>query len=512
MVLNEATTPPSFLNYPPSSKDARAHRRKQSPDVRRSFFSRVYSGNKAVVPSKVAEGSEGEDEHDYSTIPVDQTGLPFTYSDHDLDNISNLDLALIERQRLNHEEQDHALDSLLNASRALSKLWFQQKQYRYSSGSESTDGSQRSSIECVGPSTLQELDLLRSAINSLSDAFDKADMSGHARKLRQQRNEEDQAKRVFTIPSLKRKSLPDYDCPVDIIAPEDINPYLTSPEPQEELVSLTSPLMMRTPKMRGVFTARALRKLEHDGSSEESSDEEDRSIAQYYMSKHRASRKNDFTGLSRASVAIGKGAKAARRRTSILGSRDEMKSHLLIQAEGADRQHQDINANFLETLDDEHRRATAPASVNLSSQDGDSSSGSSDERRSSDISEYSAESARSHSPPSEVSSFHSSTTLVDADDYSLSDESWLGSLSLSNTSVSSGYPYSEAELEFPSTAGYKVMAKQSPTAFSPPRPKRHPLRPDNLVMTRLSKIDGEDSHYISSTDVTPRPCDLTFQR
>jgi hypothetical protein len=414
------------------------------PEVRRTFLRRK------AVPATcvVSRGSDDESGYDFSTIAVDDMGLPLTYSDQIWYTGVNRDDISLAKQMQDQEEQMIALDSLLKASNAVSKLWFQQKQYRYSSDNHDSDSTDASSIDCVGPSTLAELALLRSAINSLSEAFDQAHPSGHARKIRR----EYLAKSIYHIPSLKRKSVPDYDLPVEIITPDDINPFLTSPEPQEVLLPTdTSPLSMRAPRLRGYCRARALQKL-NDGAIDDSSDDEGGSIAEYYKSSHRAI----HTGLDEC-------PKMARRRTSIISRDDDAKNHLLIGA----GQHQHVDYGFLY---EEHRKAGIMGIVNLDSSS--SNSDSSDERQGSEISDYSTTSSQeSPSLPSEIDS-----------DYDCSDKSWLGSLSVSTSS-------SVCEL-----AG----DVEKPSATSPVRPKRHPLRP------QTSDVDADD--------ITPRPWRLVFER
>ena len=380
-------------------------------------------------------------------LQLDEIGLPLTYSDQLWYTGVNRDDTSLAKQMQDQEEQLIALDSLLKASSAVSKLWFQQKQYRYSSDNQDSDSTDSCSIDCVGPSTLAELDLLRSAINSLSEAFDQAHPSGHARKIRR----ECLARSKYHIPSLKRKPVPDYHPPVEVIIPDDINPFLVSPEPQEELLPTdTSPLSMRAPRLRGYCRARALQKL-NDGAIDDSSDDDGGSIAEYYKSSHRAI----HTGLDEC-------PKMARRRTSIISRDDDAKTHLLIGA----GQHQHVDYGFLY---EEHRKAGELGTVNL---DSSSSSDSSDERQSSEISDYSTTSSQeSPSLPSEFDS-----------DYDCSDNSWLGSLSVSTSS---------SVCEFAGDV-------EKPAANSPVRPKRHPLRP------HTSDVDADD--------ITPRPRRLVFDR
>lgn len=504
-------TVPSFNTMPPPSpKSARARRRRHPSNV---FFKRVYSGSKAVQ-AKVSDIMGGEEEHDFSTISVDSDGLPLTYSDLMTGYYDASTEYLLEKQRKYQEDQERALNRLLKASQVVSRLSFEQKNHRYSS-----DGSSISDFttnDYPGPSSLEELCQLRMAVNNLSEAYDLADPSLHGRQLRQEKafiKSEEERKRLL-IPTIKRKSVPDYDCPVDIIAPEDINPYLVSPEPREELANFaSSPLMMRTPKLRGIYTARALRKLELDKeaselSSDESSDEEDRSIAHYYITKHRANRKNEVGAVAQRPT---RSIKSARRRTSIrITPQNTVKSHQdpLTQADTSERK-----SKFSDSLDDEHRRATAPPFLNTLI----SSSSDSDDKRSSTISDSSRTSSSStqnddsDTPESFLISFHSSSTLVDYGNEiePKAEDTWTSNLAgFSPSSIYFSGEEEEAQVNYKIVNPMLVMSKRSPSSLQPPRPKRHPLRPDSLSMTRIVKFSDGKLEY--SSDVTPRPGALTF--
>lgn len=511
-MVSDLLTVPSFDGgSPPSPRSSRARRKRHPNNV---FFRRVYSGSKAVQ-AKVTDVMGGEEEHDFSTIPVDEDGLPLTYSDLITGDFGASTAYLFEKQRKEQEEQERALNRLVKASQVVSRLSFEQKRHRYSSDGSST--SEFSATECPGPNSLEELNQLRTAVNNLSQAYDLADPSPNGRQARREIEliKADEESKLLSIPTIKRKSIPDYDCPVDIIAPEDINPYLLSPEPREELANFaTSPLMMRTPKSRGIYTARALRKLEIDrvsseSSLDESSDEEDRSIAHYYITKHRASRKNEVGAVVQRSK---RSSKSARRRTSIMvANRDDVQHHLLIQANGLESK-----LNFSKSLDDEHRRATAPPFLNTLISSGDSDDDDDDNnRRSSTISNSSMTSSSStqddsDTPESLLISFHSSSTLVDdGNEMENKDEENTWTSNLAGFSPSSIYfSGEEEEVTHQIVNPMLVMSKRSPTALQPPRPKRHPLRPDSLSMTRIVKVSDSKLEY--SSDVTPRPSALTF--
>lgn len=548
---------PAAINQISSKMGSRnAHAKQHHTDTRRGLFSRVYGGSKAVVQAKVAEVineiSDGES-YDYDDIAVDALGLPLSSSDlHSAVQAANFrDPASLqtEEEKREAEEQDHALALFHHAVQVISSLPFQYEQSDHLYSKKTQDMGRIPLRETRGPTTLEELMVLRLAVTNISAAFIHADPSPRGRLARKNTltiasTSTAPEPAEFRIESLKRMPVPDYDEVDSIKAPstlsspgeeEDVEEFS---EHREELAStFDSPLLhtIRPPKLRGVYQARALRKLEVEKISSDESSEEDNGgirIADYYIAKHRASRKNEVKHVvSRNS----RRSKAYRRTTTILDSKDEMKSYLLKSGGTANYQLRS-KVDFISGLDEAHRRTTAPpvptiqphfisgSSVGVLGSSSSSSEGGDSPKMNLSTSALSFDSANegaSTPPTSDVNCSPASFTST----LSTSPSSQTSSSLFISSDEDRGSPKPKANRSYSDVQ----LTKSS---FQPARPKRHPGRGksspglDRMQQSgsnerfkqmppspMLTEGHGFVMHYSkleSSSDVTPRPGALGF--
>jgi len=535
MVQNDFTRPAlATIQQQPSSKmpSRNSLGKKTSFDSRRGLFSRMYGGGKAAVQAKVAEVIGEESSYDYNDIPVDADGLPLTSSDlHNAvktarDGDESSTSSLSEEEQKEQKDQAHALSLFHQAVQVISSLPFQYEQSPHLYSTHTQDMGNIHLREGAGPESLEELMALRLAMTNLSAAFIYADPSGKGRQARKSTSTAP-AKAQYKIAKLHRKPVPDSDEVDSIRAPSTVShnhDEEVALEQREELVTYDStPVPLRAPKVRGVYQARALRKLQVERiSSGESSSEEENNIAHYYISRHRASRKNEVKLMPRNA----KRTKAVRRTTSILDSKDELQSYLL--KSGATSNYQSRSKDdFINSLDEAHRRTTAPPvpciSSHFSSSGQDNVSSSSEGGNSPQLvtstaalsSDFTLEESPSSAPTSDISC----NTSIYSTSFSTSPSSRTSSVFFS----------SDEDRSSPKVNKATPLPKRSYSEFQPARPKRHPARGRSTskmepkqYTTNFSRLPSpkipDDSNGLviqysqleSSSDVTPRPGALGF--
>jgi hypothetical protein len=524
-------------------------RKKHQHESRRGLFSRMYGGSKSGVQTKQAESSGDEGSYEFNNMAVDYNGLPLTSSDlHLAVRVSQGGLAkLDEAEKVAQEEQVFALSLLYDAADIISGLPYrgQQRKCLYDDQSHNLDYVPHRDV--AGLTTLEELNTLRLAVSNIAEAYTYADPSQKGRLARKSTpvSALSECDRLY-VPSVKRKPVPRNDEVDSIGAPssdsqEEGEASKDDLEQGEELASYDSPLVKtQSPQARDVYQARSLRKLEVDRvspSSEEYSEEEENTIAQYYIAKHRASRKND---VQHAPNNV-KRARAIRRSTSILDSKDEMKKYLLKSGAVAHYQYRD-KADFLKGLNDAPRHASVPPVPTIKPE----FLCRAEDTSSSNEGGHSPESmAMSASTLSSDSMMREGSTTPPTSDINESPFSRTSTLSTSPSSrpSSSCFTSDEEERETPSSKGqqHQLSLHHRPYSefrlakldFQPSRPKRHPCRGKaglnfdrrhggggdmNAIRRVLSPsitggdLDGSLPHCqsASSSDITPRPSALGF--
>lgn len=508
-----------------------ARGKKPQQEARRSLFSRMYGGGRAAIQAKVAEVIGEEDSNgDYSDIAVDADGLPLTSSD--------LHAAVMARRMggdaystetaEDEEEQARALCLFHEATQVISSLPFQYAQSKHLYSNRTDDMGEIALREGAGPVSLEELMALRLAVTNLNAAFILSDPSRRGRILRQSTSTgidaNGEASSEQRIPPVHRKPVPDYDS-VDDIAGRNEMAGLPTPELTEELSdegesSSTSPIR-RPVQLRGFYTARAMRKLEVERISSGESDEDDGGVAQIYkdMAQRRAAGAD-----GQEPPPVGRRPKSVRRQTSILDSKDEMKSYLF-KSGGSVGYERGSKSDFLSALNEDQRRCTAPASSQRHHR-----TFKRDEqqipvvppmpRSMKSLTELTDSSSRASTGAGSVTSSSPLSTI-----------SSLSTAPSSPTSLASSVYFSSDEDGVQKSRPVKAaLGKRSLTdSPHPARPKRHPGRKRSCTPLHTqaatapphehSPVIADEpssglvihySHLASSSDITPRPGALGF--
>ena len=508
-----------------------ARGKKPQPDTRRSLFSRMYGGGRAAIQAKVAEVIGEEDSAgDYSDVPVDADGLPLTSSD--------LHAAVMARRMggdahsmetaEDEEEQARALCLFHEATQVISSLPFQYAQSKHLYSNRTDDMGEIALREGAGPVSLEELMALRLAVTNLNAAFILSDPSRRGRILRQSTSTgieaNGEASYEQRIPPVHRKPVPDYDSVDDIVGRNEMaglpTPELTE-ELSDECESSSSSPIRRPVQLRGFYTARAMRKLEVERISSGESDEDDGGVAQIYkeMAQCRAAGADN-----QEPPQVGRRPKSVRRQTSILDSKDEMKSYLF-KSGGSVGYERGSKADFLTALNEGQRRCTAPASSQRHhrtfKRDEQLTPVPPMPRPMKSLTELTDSSSRASTGAGSVTSSSPLSTV-----------SSLSTAPSSPTSLASSVYFSSDEDGVQKSRPVKAaLGKRSLTdSPHPARPKRHPGRKRSCTPLHTqaatapprehSPVIADEpstglvihySHLASSSDITPRPGALGFE-
>ncbi|UZJ55973.1 hypothetical protein CBS101457_005293 [Exobasidium rhododendri] len=525
--------------------------RKHHHESLHSIFSKMYGGSRAGKGAGIFENEQGS--YDFDEVAVDTDGLPLTSSDlHLAVKISQSgSLHLLEAEKEAQREQSSALSLLYEAAQVMYSLPSKHSQDHETFGYQSHVLLPSHSEDGLSP--MEELNLLRQGVANIAEAFDYADPSRKGRLARKSTSTASKSGSAdFRLPTLKRKPVPECSVTssVNTLSSEshdvgEVDEEIEQPEQKEELTTFDSSLSKsQASNAKSAYQARALRRLEVHGVTSSSSDEaseEEINIAQYYIAKHRASRKNEVQCLPRRSS---KRDKAVRRTTSILDNKDEMKNYLLKSGSMAQYQCRSKN-DFVKGLNEAHRHTSAPPVPTIKAEflarehAEDSTCA-----RSSMSSEEGGEADQSLLSLA-ISAFHlSSDSMQDGDtstppcsDVNDSRSSRASTLSTSPSSRSSSlyFTSSDDDNQEPTSKSSSSPAesdlKVARLDFQPTRPKRHPGRgkatlavdrrqndaiksysglPSPCIVGQGVNLHTGLTHPDTSLDVTPRPGALGF--